>query len=117
MPTPSTSPNACLALKYHKYCLIEKPAAMNYRDMDELIQAEAASRGKVFVGYMRRFATAFLEAVDVVGDLADIQYIRVRDIIGPNSNFVSQSGTFPKRFIDVARDDVEDLMRRDDDMV
>lgn len=110
-------PHARLALQHHKYCLLEKPAAMSYRDMDALIEAEAASRGKVFVGYMRRFATAFLEAVDVVGGLADIQYIRVRDIIGPNSNFVSQSGTFPKRFTDVAKEDVEDLMRRDDDMV
>ncbi len=49
-----------LALKYDKYCLLEKPAALNYRDIDALVAAESSSKAKVFVGYMRRYAAAFL---------------------------------------------------------
>jgi hypothetical protein len=110
-------PQAILALKYDKYCLLEKPAALNYRDADSLIQAEALSKGKVFVGYMRRYATSFLEAVKEVGGLKEIQYARVRDIIGRNSTFVEQSGTFPRKFTDVAKADIDELTFRDDEVV
>jgi predicted dehydrogenase len=109
--------HAILALRNNKYCLLEKPAALTYRDIDGLIDAESASKGKVFVGYMRRYATAFLEAVQEVGGLNKIQYARVRDIIGPNSDFVNQSGTFPKKFHDIAQSDIDDLTNRTDEMV
>jgi hypothetical protein len=33
------------------------------------------------------------------------------DIIGPNSAFVSQSGTFPKRFADFSKVDTEEILR------
>lgn len=110
-------PHAIVALKYDKYCLLEKPAALNYRDIDSLIEAEASSKAKVLVGYMRRYASAFLEAVQEVGGLHKIQYARVRDIIGPNADFVNQSGTFPKKFCDVAQADSDELARRDEEMV
>ncbi|KAF7555661.1 hypothetical protein G7Z17_g1969 [Cylindrodendrum hubeiense] len=58
-----------LALKNDKYCLIEKPASICFRDIDTLIEAEKTSRGKVFVGTMRRYATAFLDAVQEVGGM------------------------------------------------
>ncbi len=109
--------HAIVALRYDKYCLLEKPAALNYRDIDSLAAAEASSKAKVFVGYMRRYASAFLEAVQEVGGLQKIQYARVRDIIGPNSDFVNQSGTFPKRFCDIAQADTDELARRDEEMV
>jgi predicted dehydrogenase len=110
-------PHGILALKYDKYCLIEKPAALCYKDLDALVEAEKDSKGKVFVGTMRRYATAFLEAVEEVGGMEKIQYARVRDIIGPNSVFVSQSGTFPKKFSDFKQEDVEELSRRENEMV
>ena len=109
-------PHALLALKYDKCCLLEKPAALNYRDIDVLIEAELASKGKIFVGYMRRYAAAFLEAVDEVGGLNKIQYARVRDIIGPNSVFVNQSGTFPRKFDDISEANRDELVTRDDEM-
>jgi predicted dehydrogenase len=110
-------PQAILALKYDKYCLLEKPAALNYRDADSLLQAESLSKGKVFVGYMRRYAPAFLEAVKEVGGLKEIQYARVRDIIGPNSVFVEQSGAYPRKFTDIDKADTDELALRDDEMV
>lgn len=97
-----------LALKYNKWALIEKPLALCFRDVDSLIAAEKRSRGKVFVGTMRRFAPAFLEAVQEVNQMDKILYARVRAIIGPNSNFIDQSGTYPRQFTDVNLKDVED---------
>lgn len=110
-------PHALLALKHDKYCLLEKPAALSYRDIDTLIEGEATSKGKIFVGYMRRYAAAFLEAVEEVGGLGKIQYARVRDIIGPNDNFVQQSGTFPKKFTDIAKADGDELGTRTEELL
>ncbi|BEJ14620.1 hypothetical protein CspHIS471_0403870 [Cutaneotrichosporon sp. HIS471] len=61
----------------------------------------ARESGKVcFVGFMRRYAEAFLRVKDMVAG-ADISYVRVRDIIGQNAFFVSQSGSFPVKFDDM----------------
>jgi len=46
---------------------------------------------QVMVGYMRRYAPAFVQAVEQVRTLEKINYARVRDIIGQNSQFVEQS--------------------------
>ncbi|KAF4342396.1 oxidoreductase family [Fusarium beomiforme] len=105
-----------IALKNDKYCLIEKPAATCFRDIDRLLGAERASKGKVFVGTMRRYATAFIDAVKEVGGMDKIQYARVRDIIGLNSTFVSQNGTFPQKFNDFTKADVEVRSRREADI-
>ncbi|KAG4255230.1 hypothetical protein FPRO04_03763 [Fusarium proliferatum] len=105
-----------LALKNYKYCLIEKPAATCFRDIDRLIEAEKTSKGKVFVGTMRRYATAFIDAVAEVGGMQKIQYARVRDIIGPNSTFVEQNGTFPQKFNDFTEEDGQDRSRREADI-
>lgn len=43
--------------------------------------------------------------------LQNDKYVRVRDIIGQNSQFVDQSGTYPKKFTDFKPEDSE----RDDD--
>lgn len=85
--------------------------------MDAIIEAEKVSEGKVFVGYQRRYAPAFLDAVKEVGGLEEIQYARVRDIIGLNSQFVNQSGTFPKKFTDFSKEDTRELLERDDEIV
>ncbi|KAK6953078.1 hypothetical protein Daesc_005378 [Daldinia eschscholtzii] len=105
-----------LALKYDKYCLIEKPAAVCFRDIDRLIEAEKSSKGKVLVGTMRRYASAFVDAVQEIGGVDKILYARVRDIIGPNSVFVEQSGTFPQKFSDFAESDTQDRLKREDDI-
>lgn len=108
--------HAILALKHDKHVLVEKPLALCYRDLDALSGAEEESRGRLFVGYMRRYAPAFLDVISEVGNIADIQYVRVRDIIGPNAVFVAQSGTFPKKFTDFREEDSEELVSKDNDM-
>ncbi|KAF8674944.1 multicopper oxidase family [Rhizoctonia solani] len=88
-------------------------------DADSVIAAQKQNNVIIFVGYMRRYAPAFLEAVKIVHNMNKIQYARVRDIIGPvsvafymreelalilcldqNKFFIDQSGTFPGRFDD-----------------
>lgn len=107
-----------LGLKHNKNCLIEKPLALCFRDLDQLIEAEKLSKGRVFVGTMRRFAPAFLEAVKEVGSMDKIMYARVRSIIGPNSNFINQSCTYPIGApSDISAADQEDRKKRHDDIV
>ncbi|KAL2065204.1 hypothetical protein VTL71DRAFT_2873 [Oculimacula yallundae] len=108
---------AILALQQNKYVLVEKPLALNYRDIDAIIEAEKHSRGKVFVGYQRRYAEAFLDAVDEVATLEKIEYIRVKDIIGPNSSFVGQSGTYPKTFTDFESEAAAKMVSMEEEMV
>ncbi|KAH5101981.1 hypothetical protein HBH71_224400 [Parastagonospora nodorum] len=109
-------PHALFALKYNKYCLLEKPAALCFRDIDLLILAEKESKGKIFVGTMRRHAAALEDAIKEVGSMAEIKYARVRDIIGPNATFIGQSGMFPKQFNDFSEAATQDRLVRESRM-
>lgn len=107
--------HATLALQAGKYVCIEKPIALTLQDTDAIIAADAAAGGdKVFIGYMRRYAAAFVDVVKevnstIVGGEGQIRYARVRDITGSNSVFVSQSGTYPGTFNDYRHEDSEAL--------
>ena len=71
--------HALLALKYSKDVFIEKPMALCERDAAAIIQAQTASPGSlVMIGYMRRYAAAFIDAVKEVGGMDQISYARVR---------------------------------------
>ncbi|KAF2767805.1 NAD(P)-binding protein [Teratosphaeria nubilosa] len=109
-------PHALLALEHGKTAFIEKPMAMNNLDAQLLLDAEAKSKGRVMVGYMRRYATAFIDAVKEIGGVEAVTYARVRDIIGKNGFFVDQSGTFPKKFTDYSTEDSQDLKARAQDL-
>ncbi|KAK7230002.1 hypothetical protein V2G26_002172 [Clonostachys chloroleuca] len=67
-----------LALKHNKYVMVEKPMAMSLQDADTIIAAEQSSTGKVFVGHIRRYAPAFLAALDGVGGVDKIQHHRAQ---------------------------------------
>jgi predicted dehydrogenase len=98
--------DALLALRANKFAFIEKPIALTLQDTDQIIAADKAAGGsRVFVGYMRRYAAAFIDAVKEVGTVGQIRYARVRDVIGPNSIFVDQSGTYPRNFQDYREED------------
>ncbi|KAK6340184.1 hypothetical protein TWF730_001952 [Orbilia blumenaviensis] len=107
-----------LALKAGKHVFIEKPLALCRRDIKALMEAEKGSKGKVFVGYMRRYASAFLDAVKEIGGVEGVQYVKVRDIICPNSVFINQSGTFPYKFPEgVTQEAAKALAEREESMV
>lgn len=105
-------PHTLMGLKYNKVIFIEKPMALSLKDADSIIELEKHSSGKVMVGYMRRYAAGFLDAVKEIGSLDNVHYARVRDIVGPNSAFVGQSGTFPKTFSDYTPEDSKELSSR-----
>ncbi|QBD78035.1 Gfo/Idh/MocA family oxidoreductase [Ktedonosporobacter rubrisoli] len=78
------------AINNHKHVFVEKPMCFTLREADEIIEARDAAGVQVMVGYMRRFAPAFLRGVEEVKQLGHINYARIRDIIGQNAFFIDQ---------------------------
>ncbi|KAF9883652.1 hypothetical protein FE257_003086 [Aspergillus nanangensis] len=109
--------HAILSLRNNKTVFLEKPAALNMRDMERIKVAQLDSSGTVMVGYMRRYASAFLEAIKLIGGLDKVVYARVRDIIGPNNLSAKESGCFPERFSDIKDSTIEDKTHRAKEIV
>lgn len=107
---------ALAALQNRRHVLIEKPMCLTESDADTIIRARDEAGVQVMVGYMRRFAPAFTQAVAAVKELGDIQYARVRDIIGQNRLFIQQS-SHVLRFSDLPGGALQDRQERGDRMV
>lgn len=99
------------ALSNKKHVLIEKPMCLTERDADAIIEARDAAGVQVMVGYMRRFAPAYLQAMEEVKELGEIRYARVRDIIGQNRLIIEQSSNV-LRFSDIPAEAMEDRWQR-----
>lgn len=82
---------ALAALQQKKHVLVEKPMCLTHEEAEAIIRARDEAGVQVMVGYMRRYAPAFVQAAEYVRDLEKINYARVRDIIGQNAQFVEQS--------------------------
>jgi predicted dehydrogenase len=82
---------ALAALEQGKHVFIEKPMCLTRQDAEAIIKARDEAGVQVMVGYMRRYAPAFVQAVEHVRALEKINYARVRDIIGQNAQFIEQS--------------------------
>ncbi|GAA6025563.1 hypothetical protein JCM8202_001243 [Rhodotorula sphaerocarpa] len=78
-----------------KHVLVEKPMCLTREEAKAVAEAGERNKVVVFVGYMRRYAVAFLRMKEEIATLKTIHYATVRDIIGENSFFVNESGTFP----------------------
>jgi predicted dehydrogenase len=81
------------------------------REAESIIGARDASDALVMVGYMRRFAPAFLEAKERLASLGRINYARVHDIIGKNRLIIDQTSVVD-RPDDLTRDSLEDRWNR-----
>jgi predicted dehydrogenase len=89
------------ALRHGKHVMLEKPASLSIPSVQRMIQAEKEGNSRIFVGYMRRYAASFTEAFKrEIATIPHILYARSRDFSGPNTQFVSQSGTFPVKNTD-----------------
>src|SRR6516164_5910258 len=90
-----TNPNAfhaevtLAALAAGKHVLVEKPMCITRREAEEIIAAQRNSNGVVQVGYMRRYAPAFLDACQAVKQMGEINFARVRDFLGSNSLIIN----------------------------
>ena len=103
--------SAILALDAGLDVLVEKPMCLSPREADEIIAARDRSGRTVMVGYMRRFAPAFLEAKERLAGLGTINYARVRDIIGRNQLIVDRT-SLVHRPSDIPADLMEDRRNR-----
>ena len=72
-----------------KHVLVEKPMCVTRREADQIIGAQKNSKVAVQVGYMRRYAPAFLEGCEEVKAMEEIKFARVRDFLGSNSLIVN----------------------------
>ncbi|WP_246078989.1 gfo/Idh/MocA family oxidoreductase [Paenibacillus piri] len=81
------------------------------QEADEIIRVRDEMGVKVMVGYMRRYAPAYLQLVEEVKKLDKINYVRVRDIIGGNHLFINQSSNV-YRFDDIQEHDKQERAER-----
>jgi predicted dehydrogenase len=79
------------ALDRGVHVLVEKPMCLSPREAEEIVAARDRSGATVMVGYMRRFAPAFLAAAERIAGLGPITYARVHDIIGRNQLMIDQT--------------------------
>ncbi|GBF76826.1 hypothetical protein PA598K_05318 [Paenibacillus sp. 598K] len=100
------------ALRRNIHVLVEKPMCITVAEAREIILARDASDAQVMVGYMRRFAPAYLRALDEVRTLGPINYARVRGIVGPNAFFTAQSGIRAYRYNDIPAAAAQDRKER-----
>ncbi|MEK0317054.1 Gfo/Idh/MocA family oxidoreductase [Cohnella sp. 56] len=100
------------ALQRNLHVFVEKPMCVTEAEACDIIKARNASNAQVMVGYMRRFAPAYLRALEEVRALGQINYARVRDMIGPNAYFTGQSGIHVYRFGDIPAEAGRDRKER-----
>ncbi|MDG4824154.1 Gfo/Idh/MocA family oxidoreductase [Asanoa sp. WMMD1127] len=95
------------ALDRGVHVLVEKPMCLSPREAEQIIAARDRSGATVMVGYMRRFAPAFVEATEQIRNLGRINYARIHDVIGRNQLIIDQT-VFVDRPDDVPRSKMEE---------
>lgn len=104
------------ALEHGLHVLVEKPLCLAPREAEAVIDARDRSGATVMVGYMRRFAPAFLEAKELLPSLGRVNFARVHDVIGRNSLIVDQTA-FVVRPTDLPQSALEERWERGRRMV
>jgi predicted dehydrogenase len=77
------------AIASGKHVMVEKPMCITRREAEQIIAAQKNSKVVVQVGYMRRYAPAFLAGCEEVKTMEEIKFARVRDFLGSNSLIIS----------------------------
>lgn len=89
-PSALHATHALQAMRAGKHVLIEKPMCSTLEEASELEAAERETGRIALVGYMRRHAGAFKEAVALIEPLrGEINFARVRDIVGQSPAFMN----------------------------
>jgi predicted dehydrogenase len=84
---------ALAAIAAGKHVLIEKPMCMTLGEADAIAAAQERAGVVVQVGYMRRYAPAFVEACRLVPELGPIRLARVHDVLGSNALFIKDTSS------------------------
>ena len=82
---------ALAAIAAGKHVLIEKPMCMTLGEADAIRDAQERAGVTVQVGYMRRYARAFVEACRLLPELGPIRLARVHDVLGQNALFINDT--------------------------
>ena len=105
------------SIKAQKHVFIEKPAALTADELKPLVKLNQTNRKTVFVGYMRRFAPAFLALKDRLPPREEIRHVRIRDLIRESQFFVDQTRNIfrptdvPQAAIDAGRAETQRLLK------
>jgi len=105
------------SIKAGKHVFIEKPAALTAAELKPLVQLNETNPKIVFVGYMRRFAPAFLALKDRLPPRDEIRHVRIRDLIRESQFFVDQTRNIfrptdvPQAAIDEGRTKTQALLK------
>lgn len=102
---------AVAACRSGKHVFVEKPVCLTLRDAEAIVQARDSAGVQVMVGYMRRYAPAFVEAVHEVQGWDAIGYAVLRDIIGVNRLLIDQTSVV-ERPNDIPPEQVADRAAR-----
>lgn len=109
-PDPFHFQHASTVLEAGKHLLVEKPACLTPRHVAALAARAAASNRVAMVGYMRRYAPAFVEARRRLGELGPLTHVGARDFMceGPwfcrqTSDVIYPSGDIPDEAIKTGR--------------
>jgi virulence factor len=79
------------AVEANKHILLEKPACLTVREIDELLALTANYGKTIFVGYMRRYAPAYLAAKQELPAAGEITHVRIFDLISEGRHFLKKS--------------------------
>ncbi len=79
------------AIKAGKHVLVEKPMCITLHEADAIIKAQRQYGVTVQVGYMRRYAPAFIHARELVRKLPSINLARVHDVLGKNALIIENT--------------------------
>jgi predicted dehydrogenase len=77
------------AITAGKHVLVEKPMCVTRREADEIVAAQKGHKVVVQVGYMRRYAPAFLQGCALVKQMGPVKFARVHDLIGSNALIIN----------------------------
>nr|WP_284739366.1 Gfo/Idh/MocA family oxidoreductase [Rhizobium sp. CG5] len=79
------------AINAKKHVLLEKPACLTTGELDALIEHAKGYEKTIFVGYMRRYASAYQAARAELPAFEDITHVRIFDLISEGRHFLSKS--------------------------
>lgn len=85
------APFVSAAIKAGKHIMLEKPACLTLRELDALIEEARGYDKSIFVGYMRRYASAYLAAKAELPAPAEITHVRIFDLISEGRHFLRKS--------------------------
>jgi len=79
------------AILANKHILLEKPACLTVREIDELLAISKNFAKTLFVAYMRRYASAYVAAKAELPAHSEITHARIFDLISEGRHFLSKS--------------------------